>query len=165
MVSTRNAGVISIFAARAMAGEPMQLHGDGEQLRDFIFVADTAAHLTAAMDRLLERQRDGRPAAAGVFNVCTGQPTRIRELAAMIARLSGRPLRLQSTPARTGDIRRSLGDPSAAIRHLRVAATTALDDGLRQTLSRLQPPTPPDIPGLEPVTPFGVHWSSRLLSQ
>ncbi|PJI38645.1 NAD-dependent epimerase/dehydratase family protein [Ferrovibrio sp.] len=158
-------GVISIFAARAMDGEPMQLHGDGEQLRDFIFVADTAAHLVAAMDRLLERQRDRRPAAAGVFNVCTGQPTRIRELAAMIARLSGRPLRLQSTPARAGDIRRSLGDPSAAIRHLRIAATTALEDGLRQTLSRLQPPTPTNIPGLEPVTPFGVHWSSRLLSQ
>ncbi len=159
------AGVISIFAARLMDGQPMLLHGDGEQTRDFIFVADVAAHLVAAMDRLLERQRDRRPAAAGVFNVCTGQPTRIRDLAAILARLSGRPLRLQAAPARAGDIRRSLGDPSAAIRHLRIAATTALDDGLRQTLSRLQPPAPTEIPGLEPVTPFGVHWSSRLLSQ
>jgi len=159
------AGVISIFTARTMEGEPMPVHGDGEQTRDFIFVADVAAHLTAAMDRLLERQRDGKAAASAVFNVCTGQATRIRDLAAMIARLSGRPLRLQSLPARTGDIRRSLGDPSAAIRHLRIAATTALEDGLRQTLSRLQPPAPTDIPGLEPVTPFGVHWSSRLLSQ
>jgi UDP-glucose 4-epimerase len=158
-------GVISVFIARAMEGEPMVLLGDGEQTRDFIFVADVAAHLTAAMDRLLERQRDGRAAASAVFNVCTGHATRIRELAAVIARLSGRPLRLQSMPARAGDIRRSLGDPSAAIRHLRIAATTALEDGLRQTLSRLQPPTPLDIPGLDPVTPFGVHWSSRLLSQ
>jgi UDP-glucose 4-epimerase len=159
------AGVISIFAARIMDGQPMLLQGDGEQTRDFIFVADVAAHLVAAMDRLLERQRDRRPAAAGVFNVCTGQPTRIRDLAAILARLSGRPLRLQAAPARTGDIRRSLGDPSAAIRHLRIAATTALEDGLRQTLARLQPPAPTEIPGLEPVTPFGVHWSSRLLSQ
>lgn len=160
-----NAGVVSVFAARALAGEPMPLHGDGEQTRDFIFVADAAAHLTAAMDRLLERQRDRRPAAAGVFNVCTGQATRIRELAMLITRLSGRPLRLASEPARAGDVRRSLGDPSAAIRHLRIAATTSLEDGLRQTLSRLQPPAPTDMPGLEPVTPFGVHWSSRLLSQ
>lgn len=159
------AGVISSFAARVMEGAAMTLQGDGEQTRDFIFVADAAAHLVAAMDRLLERQRDRRPAAAAVFNVCTGQPTRIRELAAMMARLGGRPLRLQTAPARAGDIRRSLGDPSAAIRHLRVAATTALEDGLRQTLSRLQPPGPRSIPGLEPVTPFGVHWSSRLLSQ
>jgi UDP-glucose 4-epimerase len=159
------AGVISIFAARAMDGAPMPVHGDGEQTRDFIFVADVAAHLTAAMDRLLERQRDGKTAASAVFNVCTGQATRIRDLAAVIARLSGRPLRLQSLPARSGDIRRSLGDPSAAIRHLRIAATTALEDGLRQTLSRLQPPAPTEIPGLDPVTPFGVHWSSRLLSQ
>ncbi len=159
------AGVISIFAARTIDGEPMTIHGDGEQTRDFIFVADVAAHLTAAMDRLLERQRDGKTAASAVFNVCTGQATRIRDLAAMIARLSGRPLRLQNLPTRSGDIRRSLGDPSAAIRHLRIAATTALEDGLRQTLSRLQPPAPMDIPGLDPVTPFGVHWSSRLLSQ
>ena len=158
-------GVIAAFTARAMDGDAMLIHGDGDQTRDFIFVADAAAHLVAAMDRLLERQRDRRPAAAGVFNVCTGQPTRIRELAALIARLSGRPLRLQAAPARTGEIRRSLGDPSAAIRHLRIAATTALEDGLRQTLARLQPPAPTQIPGLEPVTPFGVHWSSRLLSQ
>lgn len=159
------AGVIGIFAARVLNGQPMPLHGDGEQTRDFIFVADVAAHLTAAMDRLLERQRDGKPAASAVFNVCTGQPTRIRDLAAIVARLGGQPLRLQTVPSRAGDIRRSLGDPSAAIRHLRVAATTALDDGLRLTLNRLQPPAPASISGLEPVTPFGVHWSSRLLSQ
>lgn len=163
--ATPAAGVIAAFAARLLAGEPLPLHGDGEQIRDFIFVADAAAHLVAAMDRLLERQRDRRPAAAGLFNVCTGQPTRIRELAALMVRLSGRPLRLQPLPARAGEVRRTLGDPSAAIRHLRVAATTALEDGLRQTLARLQPPAPTQIPGIEPVTPFGVHWSSRLLSQ
>ncbi len=159
------AGVISIFATRALDGQPMPVHGDGEQIRDFVFVADVAAHLTAAMDRLLERQRDGKPSASAVFNVCTGQATRIRELAALIARLGGQPLRLQTAPARIGDIRRSLGDPSAAIRHLRVAATTSLEDGLRLTLTRLQPAAPTKISGLEPVTPFGVHWSSRLLSQ
>jgi UDP-glucose 4-epimerase len=162
---TSGAGVIGIFAACALADRPMPLHGDGEQARDFIFVADAVAHLTAAMDRLLERQRDRRPAAAAVFNVCTGQATRIRDLALQIARLSGRTARLQPGAARTGEIRRSLGDPSAAIRHLRVAATTALDDGLRLTLGRLQPPVPQVDPGIAPVTPFGVHWSSRLLSQ
>lgn len=156
------AGVISIFAARAAAGEPMQLHGDGEQQRDFIFVADVVAHLTSAMNRLLERQRDRRPAASAVFNVCTGQPTRIRDLAAVIARLSGQTPQLVSGPMRSGDIRRSIGDPTAAIRHLHVAATTALEDGLRITLTRLQPE---NVPPLHPATPFGVHWSSRLLSQ
>lgn len=156
------AGVISVFAARAAANEPMPLHGDGEQQRDFIFVADVLAHLTAAMDRLLERQRDRRPAASAVFNVCTGQPTRIRDLAAMIARLSGQPPQVTATPARAGDIRRLIGDPTAAIRHLRVAATTALEDGLRITLTRLQPEP---APALHPAAPFAVHWSSRLLSQ
>lgn len=156
------AGVISIFAARAAEGAAMLVHGDGEQQRDFIFVADVVAHMTAAMDRLLERQRDRKPAAGAVFNVCTGQPTRIRDLAAIVARLCGRSPVLKSAPVRPGDIRRSLGDPTAAIRHLRVAATTPLEDGLRLTLARLQPEPTPEM---HPVTPFGVHWSSRLLSQ
>jgi UDP-glucose 4-epimerase len=156
------AGVISIFTAHAASGTAMPLHGDGEQQRDFIFVADAVAHLSAAMDRLLERQRDRRPAAAAVFNICTGQPTRIRDLAALIARLSGQPPQVAATPSRAGDIRRLIGDPTAAIRHLRVAATTALEDGLRITLTRLQPEPPPR---LHPAAPFAVHWSSRLLSQ
>lgn len=158
---------IGRFSACALAGEPIALPGDGEQVRDFIFVADAVAHLTAAMDRLLERQRDRRPAGAGVFNVCTGQATRLRDLATLIGRLSGRMSRLDVLPpgpaeGRAGEIRRSVGDPTAAIRHLRVAATTSLDDGLRQTLTRLLP-EPQAQP--HPAAPFGVHWSSRLLSQ
>lgn len=156
------AGIIRTFTTCALAGQPMKLEGDGEQVRDFIFVTDAVAHLTAAMDRLLERQRDRRPAAAGIFNVCTGQPTRFRDLAALIARLCGRQPQLRMMPARDNDIRRLLGDPTAAIRHLRVAATTPLEDGLRMTLTRLQPEP---LPEPHPATPFGVHWSSRLLSQ
>lgn len=155
------AGVISIFAAGIAAGRPLNLHGGGEQLRDFVFVADAVTHLIAAMERLLERQRDRRPAAAGVFNVCTGHPTRIRDLAVMIARLSGRQPQLRQTAPRPGDIRRSVGDASAAIHHLRVAAATTLDEGLRATLGRLEP----DLSTATATAPFGLHWSSRLLSQ
>jgi len=154
------AGVITTFAANIVAGRPLDLHGGGEQQRDFVFVADAVVHMVAAMERLLERQRDRRPAAADVFNVCTGQPTRIRDLVVLIARLAGRQPTLRQVAPRAGDIRRSLGDTSAAIHHLRVAATTTLDEGLRATLSRLTP----DLPADTPAAPFGLHWSSRLLS-
>lgn len=156
----QEAGVLHAFATNILAGRPLELQGGGEQMRDFVFVADAVMHLGAAMERLLERQRDRRPAIGGVFNICTGQATRIRDAAVLIARLGGRQPMLHAVPARAGDIRRVVGDPSAAIHHLRVAATTTLDEGLRVTLSRLTPePTP------AATSPFALHWSNRLLSQ
>lgn len=152
---------LATFAADILAGRPLALQGGGEQMRDFVFVVDAVTHLIAAMERLLERQRDRRPAIGGVFNVCTGQATRIRDAAVLIARLSGRQPQLHAAPASAGDIRRVVGDPSAAIHHLRVAATTALDEGLRATLSRLTPE--PQIPVAASL--FALHWSNRLLSQ
>lgn len=156
----QEAGVLATFAAGILTGRPLDLQGGGEQMRDFVFVMDAVAHLIAAMERLLERQRDRRPATGGVFNVCTGQATRIRDAAVLIARLSGRQPQLHAAPARAGDIRRLVGDPSAAIHHLRVAATTTLDEGLRVTLSRLAPEAP-----VTAASPFALHWSNRLLSQ
>ncbi len=124
-------GVVSIFAARLAAGEAVMLHGDGGQTRDFIFVADVVAHLLAAMRRL--RTQPG----AGVFNVCTGRPTSVRDLATTLARLTGGPLRLEHGPARPGDIARSLGDPAAAVAALGITATTGLPAGLAATLASL----------------------------
>lgn len=142
-ISSPYAGVVTVFSQRLAYGKAMTLHGDGQQVRDFIFVTDTVAHFTAAMDQMLERQRDGHSAAAQVFNVCTGRATRIRDLALTMAKLSGRQAMLQQAPARPGDVRLSLGDPSAAIRDLHVAATTSLEDGLCMTLSRSDYAPPP----------------------
>lgn len=155
----QEAGVLSVFAANIMAGRPLELHGGGEQMRDFVFVLDAVMHLTAAMERLLERQRDRRPPTGGIYNVCTGHATRIRDAAVLIARLSGRQPQLHAAPPRHHDTRRLVGDPAAAIHHLRVAATTTLDEGLRATLSRLVPEPPAT------TSPFALHWSNRLLSQ
>jgi UDP-glucose 4-epimerase len=118
--------VISIFVDRLKAGREVVYFGDGEQSRDFVYVADVVRHLTAAMQR--------RPEPPAVFNVCTGRATTIRQLAGMIAELCGVELRVRNEPARAGDIRASLGDPSAATAALGVKAETPLADGLRATL-------------------------------
>ena len=112
-------GVISIFARRAAEGRGVTVHGDGQQTRDFVFVADVVAHLQAAMHRAAAHH------GAGVFNVCTGQATSILELANL---LGARPI--ERGPARAGDIRHSRGDPWMATEMLEVAAKVPLSAGL-----------------------------------
>jgi UDP-glucose 4-epimerase len=126
-------GVISIFAALVAADRTVTVHGDGEQLRDFVYVADVVAHLRASM-RHLARQPD-----CAVLNVCTGRATSVLALAAALGRLHGRTPRIAHGPVRPGDIRRSLGDPSRAIATLGVHADTTLEDGLARTLASLEP--------------------------
>jgi UDP-glucose 4-epimerase len=123
-------GVISIFCERIRAGAPVTIYGDGAQTRDFVFVADVVAALRAAMKRL--------PGGAPVFNVCTGIGTSVGELAQAVAGLCGRPARLAIRPARDGEIRHSVGDPSSGRLALDLGAATPISAGLAATLAWLE---------------------------
>ncbi|HYD32114.1 MAG TPA: epimerase, partial [Azospirillaceae bacterium] len=96
------------------------------QSRDFVYVGDVVGHLLAAYDQT-SRQ-------APVFNVCTGRATTVADLAGTLMNLADRTPAVQHGPARPGDIRRSVGDPSAAITSLGLAAQVSLADGLYRTL-------------------------------
>ena len=124
-------GVIAIFADRAASGRSLQVHGDGGQVRDFVFVADVVRFLLAAMDRTQE--------GAEVLNVCTGRPTRILDLARTVSRILGSDAPIVHGPPRPGDIRTSLGDPSRAAAAFGLRAGVTIEDGLRQTLSMTAP--------------------------
>ncbi len=126
-------GVVSLFAARLLAGAALSIDGDGTQTRDFVFVADAVAHFRAAMQRLLAGGDGGE-----VLNVCTGQDISVLELARTLAGLCGLSPKLSHGPARAGDIGRSVGDPSAAAARLGLRATTSLPDGLAATLAWLR---------------------------
>ena len=117
-------GVISIFADRLRRGEPIDIYGDGEQTRDFIAVADVVAALAAAMTRSLPR--------APVFNVCTGTPTSVLEVAGIIAELCGVRPEMRFRPARSGEIRHSIGSAARA----RTALGLGAPGDLRTELER-----------------------------
>lgn len=119
-------GVISIFTGRIARGEPITVNGDGEQVRDFVYVKDLVRYLTAAM----EQPRPGAP----VYNVCTGTPTSVNRLAEVLSTVAGKPLDRHTGPARPGDIRLSIGDPSRLVAAFGMACETSLEDGLRNTL-------------------------------
>jgi UDP-glucose 4-epimerase len=123
-------GVISIFSKRIAAGEPIVLHGDGGQTRDFVHVSDVVAHLLAAMISL-----DGGRQGGTALNVCTGVETGVAALATLVGQVARRAPILTSGPSRAGDIRRSVGDPAAAQRRLGVAAEVSLVDGLGDLLT------------------------------
>ena len=69
-----------------------------------------------------------------MFNVCTGRSTSVVDLAAALAELNGTTAAVRHGKARVGDIRKSVGDPAAAIAALGVRALIDLPTGLRATL-------------------------------
>lgn len=123
-------GVISIFCDRIAAGRSVTIFGDGQQVRDFIYVGDVAQALWAAMQT---------PQPAGsVFNVCTGQATSIRMLVDAIAAHNGLSPLIEHGPPRDGDIRASVGDGRRAKEALGFCALTTLRAGLAQLLPERQ---------------------------
>ncbi|WP_207479761.1 NAD-dependent epimerase/dehydratase family protein [Arenibaculum pallidiluteum] len=125
-------GVIAIFADRAATGQPLRIDGDGGQTRDFVYVGDVVRHLAAGMDSC--------SSGAAVYNVCTGRPTTILELAQVIRRLAGSGAPLVHAEARAGDIRISYGDPARATAAFGIRAETRIEEGLRLTLASLPQP-------------------------
>lgn len=128
--SSPYSGVISIFIDRVLKGLPLQIFGDGKQTRDFIYVADVVEHLIAAM---LESGE-----GAFVYNVCTGKPTSITQLAKTLFMVEGVDVNIQYSEARTGDIATSLGDPQKAQTRFQNRERIALGDGLQFTVDAIK---------------------------
>jgi UDP-glucose 4-epimerase len=120
-------GVVAIFLERMAAEQETVIFGDGEQIRDFVFVGDVVRAVLAAAGH-----------AGGVYNVGTGVGTSVNVLHATCRRVtgSGQPPRYE--PARPGDIGRSVTDPSLAGRELGWRAEQTLEGGLALTWQELR---------------------------
>lgn len=122
-------GVISVFASRLMAGLPITIHGDGDQSRDFIAVQDIVRFLCTGMETIRHQPQ------ARILNACTGRGTTVRDLARIMGTATGVTANLVPGPARPGDIRASIGDPSHAENVLGIRAQIELGSGLRGLFS------------------------------
>jgi UDP-glucose 4-epimerase len=120
------AAVVPRFVSALAAGEPVVIHGDGLQSRDFTYVADVVeANLLAA----------SAPDANGAaINVSGGRPVTLLALAEAIGGVLGRPVRRRHGPPRPGDVRDSWADLSKARRTLGYEPRTPLDAGLASTV-------------------------------
>jgi UDP-glucose 4-epimerase len=122
------AAAVPIFIERAVMNDPITIHGDGAQTRDFIYVKDiAAANVFFAI----------KSSVTGVFNVGYGQRITINDLAATICKLSGSRSKIEHAPERPGDVKHSL----AAVEKLCEAGFKAsgnFRDGLNATIEFFQ---------------------------
>lgn len=128
--SSPYSGVISIFADRATSGTPITLYGDGEQTRDFVYVADLVQILLQALQapRVL----------VGAVNVGLGRSTTLNQLLADIGQLAGGLPPVRHAEPRPGDIRHSLADNGRLLSRFRLPRPTSLQVGLAHLMAGLK---------------------------
>ena len=122
------AGVISIFCQSLLDGMPPEIHWDGEQTRDFVYVGDCARANLAALEA-----GDGE-----AYNVGTGVGTSINALFYTLLAVTGRALEPRHGPRRPGDARDSYLDCHKIERALGWRAEVALAEGLGRTWEHFQ---------------------------
>lgn len=122
-------GVISRFVTMALAGKPLTIFGDGQQVRDFVYVAD----VVEAYLRAVQLCREARRGEVRLYNIGTGTRTSILELAETLNELVGNREELTYCPERPGDIRYSLASVEAFRTITGWKPRTSLREGLQRT--------------------------------
>ena len=125
--SSPYSGVISLFMTRAAKNRPPAIHGDGEQYRDFVYVADVArANLLAATV-------DG--AAGSILNIGVGEAVTINRLWETIRQMAGCDLAPEYGPPRIGDLFASHADIRKAKETLGFQPSHTFQQGLETTFN------------------------------
>ncbi|HEY6866640.1 MAG TPA: NAD-dependent epimerase/dehydratase family protein [Candidatus Eisenbacteria bacterium] len=121
-------GVVAKFIEALLAGQAPMVHGDGDQTRDFTFVAD-------AVDATVRAATSDR-AVGEVFNVGTGIETRVNELVGILIRIMGSQVEPEHINRRDVDnIRRRVVNIEKTRRALRWVPEVTLEEGLRRTVA------------------------------
>jgi UDP-glucose 4-epimerase len=121
------AGIIPIVVDRATRGEPIEIHGDGKQTRDFVFVRDTA---DAAVRLFAAAGARGR-----VVNIASGREVSVNELVATMLDVLGADVEVRHVEPRPGDVRRHLASVDLARDLIGYRPRTSLRDGLAETIA------------------------------
>jgi dTDP-L-rhamnose 4-epimerase len=125
---TPYAGVAAIFRSAIAQGHSPQVFEDGGQRRDFVQVADVARANEAALV--------ADASIAGAFNVATGYPRSVLDLATTLAATSARAVSPTVVGGyRLGDVRHVFASPTKAAECLDFRATVSFEDGVREFAS------------------------------
>lgn len=124
------AAVIPRFIAAVRDGEPVPVHGDGLQSRDFTYVENVVyANLLAATT--------SAPVGGSVFNVATGSSVTLLEMLDGVCAILGRTATVQHLPARVGDVRHSVAECGPVREALGWAPSVDFHEGLRRTIASM----------------------------
>jgi len=122
------AGVVSIFASKMLAGEAPTIFGDGNQTRDYVFIDDTVHAFVQASDL----------GSGKLINVGTGLETSVNHLYRLLAEATAFTGEPQHGPLPAGELRRIALDISTASSSIAWKPWTHLDDGLAETVAYLK---------------------------
>ncbi len=127
---SKYAAVVPLFIRAALRGEPLIIHGDGEQSRDFTYIDNVVqANLLACT----------RPNIAGeVFNIACNERHSVIEIARTVERFVGKPIICQHTGPRAGDVRHTQASIVKAQQKLGYEPTVGFEEGMRRTVEWLR---------------------------
>ncbi|MGG3887191.1 NAD-dependent epimerase/dehydratase family protein [Brevibacillus panacihumi] len=111
-------GVIATFISRIIAGQPLHVHGDGNQTRDYIYVEDVADAIFRASYSPL----------TGIYNLSTGTEFRVTEIVELL-----KAPQVEHVEKRPGDIERSVLDNTLIKRDLDWTPMYSIQEGLERT--------------------------------
>lgn len=124
---TPYSGVAAMFRSSLERGEAPKVYEDGAQARDFVHVADVARANLAALRAVVEE----RPGHYAAYNVASGQPVTILEVARLVAEGTGREIEPEVTGGfRLGDVRHVVASPARASAELGFSAEIRPEQGL-----------------------------------
>ncbi|MDZ4264521.1 MAG: NAD-dependent epimerase/dehydratase family protein [Mycobacterium sp.] len=124
---TPYSGVAAIFRSALESGEAPRVYEDGGQMRDFVHVDDVAAANVAAIEA-----EPGGLDAFSAFNVCSGKPVSILDVASALCDARGDIAPEVTGQYRSGDVRHIVADPAKAAQVLGFRAVVDPADGLRE---------------------------------
>ena len=119
------AGVIAIFVARFLRREGVRIDWDGEQMRDYVYVADVVRANVAALTK----------GSGEVYVIGAGRTTSVNQIYRALAQSTGFEAPITHAPRRDGDAREIFFDPAKAARELNWKAEISLRDGIESTVA------------------------------
>ena len=125
--SSQYSGVISRFIDAFMKGDAPVIYGDGQQSRDFTYIANVVDANIKAME--------ATQGIGEVINVATGERVSLLELVDVMKRVTGRTdVAADFQPERKGDVKHSQADNSRAKEWLGYEKLVGLEEGIRETI-------------------------------
>ena len=125
--SSQYSGVISRFIDAFMKGDRPVIYGDGEQSRDFTYIANVVDANMKAME--------ATEGIGEVMNVANGEKVSLLELVEVMKKVTGRAdVEVDFQPERTGDVKHSQADNRRAVEWLGYEKIVGLEDGIRKTI-------------------------------
>jgi UDP-glucose 4-epimerase len=119
----RGQGVVVTFLHRIEAGEPIEIFGEGETVRDYVYAGDVAAAIVELLDQ---------PEVPPILNLGSGRPTPLNELRELIEKQVGKEAVVHSHPPREFEVHRIVLDTSR-LRQLIGFEPTPLETGISRT--------------------------------